>query len=303
MTVKKNKASKPLIGFIGQGYIGKNYADDFERRGYSVVRYSLEKSHNGNKENIKDCDIVFIAVPTPTTPKGFDHSMVSEVLSLVGNGKTVVIKSTIVPGTTRKLQEHFPKIYVMHSPEFLVLKQATEDAARPLRNIIGIPKNTKVFRTRAKIVLNTLPKAQYESICSSEEAELIKYAGNFFLYLRVLFCNIIYEIAQSVGADYGRVRTSLGADPRIGTSHLQVVHDSGHNGARRGRGAGGVCFIKDIAALAKLYDQLVKERHGSRFLRSAIEKNINLLVTSGKDIDLLDGVYGKAIIARHKKER
>jgi len=57
-----------IIGFIGQGWIGKNYADDFEKRGYETVRYSLEKPYVDNKEKIKDCDLVFIAVPTPTTP-------------------------------------------------------------------------------------------------------------------------------------------------------------------------------------------------------------------------------------------
>ena len=67
--------SKIKIGFIGQGYVGKNYADDFERRGYKVVRYALEEPYRKNKEQIRDCDLVFIAVPTPTTPKGFDESI------------------------------------------------------------------------------------------------------------------------------------------------------------------------------------------------------------------------------------
>lgn len=52
---------KPTIGFIGQGWIGKHYADDFERRGFSVVRYSREAEHHGNMKVIAKCDIVFIA--------------------------------------------------------------------------------------------------------------------------------------------------------------------------------------------------------------------------------------------------
>lgn len=291
------------IGFVGQGFIGKSYADDFERRGYAVVRYSLEEPYRENKNKIRNCDIVFIAVPTPTTPKGFDYRIVSKVLSLVGSGKTAVIKSTILPGTTKKLQKRFPKLYVMHSPEFLVLKQAVEDAAHPLRNIIGIAKDTKAFRARAHVVMKTLPKAPYESICRAEEAELIKYAGNFFLYLRVLFGNIIYDLADKVGTNYDVVRAGIGADPRIGPSHLQVVHDSGHTGAKRGRGAGGVCFIKDIAALADFYERSVKDRYGSQFLRAAIEKNIDLLVTSSKDLNLLESVHGGTLIERYKKKR
>ena len=65
------------IGFVGQGWIGKHYADNFEARGYMVVRYALEEPYVKNKEKIKECGIVFIAVPTPTSPKGFDASIVA----------------------------------------------------------------------------------------------------------------------------------------------------------------------------------------------------------------------------------
>ncbi len=221
----------------------------------------------------------------------------------MGKGKTAVIKSTILPGTTKKLQKKFPKIFITHSPEFLVLKQAAEDAARPLRNIVGIPKNTKAYQARAKAVLGVLPHAPFELVCSSEEAELIKYGGNLFLYLKVLYANLMYEVAEGVGADYEVIRKAVAADPRIGPSHLQVLHDSGHKGARRGRGAGGVCFIKDVAAFTDFYERVVKKYLRLAALRAAIEKNIDLLVASDKDLDLLEGVHGKAVIAKHKKSR
>lgn len=278
------------IGFVGQGFIGKSYADDMECRGYKTVRYALEEPYVRNKHAIAECDVVFIAVPTPTTPRGFDYSIVESALKLVGKGKIAVIKSTILPGTTRHLQKKSPKVFVMHSPEFLVLKQAAEGAARPFRNIIGIPSNTKAFRTRAAKVLKILPKTPFSLICSSEEAELIKYAGNFFLYLKVLFGNLIYETAGAVGAEYELVRKAIAADPRIGPSHLQVFHDSGHKGARRGRGAGGACFIKDIVAFATFYKK-TKDPKGLRFIEAAIEKNVALLLKSGKDLDLLRSVY------------
>jgi UDPglucose 6-dehydrogenase len=283
------------IGFIGQGFIGKSYADDMERRGYAVVRYALEEPYRANKSRIRDCDIVFIAVPTPTTPKGFDYSIVEAALQLVGLGKTAVIKSTVLPGTTARLQKKFPRIAVLHSPEFLVLKQAAEDAARPLRNIIGVAK--PAHRSRAKAVMKVLPHAPFEAVCSSGEAELIKYGGNFFLYMKVLYANLMWELARATGEDYEVIRAGLAADPRIGPSHLQVVHDSGHKGAKKGRGAGGVCFIKDVEALRAFYARTVKDKKGEALIRAAIEKNIDLLVRSGKDLDLLRGVYGKRIKA------
>ncbi|MSR70800.1 hypothetical protein EXS62_02055 [Candidatus Kaiserbacteria bacterium] len=293
---------KSIIGFIGQGFIGKSYADDFAARGYTVVRYSPHQ-YAQNRVRIGTCDIVFIAVPTPSTPKGFDYSVVEDVLTLIGKGKIAVIKSTILPGTTKVLQKKFPDIYVMHSPEFLVLKTAARDAKHPLRNIIGPAKQNPAAIRAAHSVLRTLPKAPFSLICSAEEAELIKYAGNFNLYLRVLFANLIYEVAQTIGADYEVVRNAIAADPRIGPSHLAVVHDSGHQGARAGRGAGGVCFIKDVAALTEIYDKKVKEKHGSRLLHALIEKNLDLLVRSGKDLALVEGVHGTAAIARHRKKK
>ncbi len=101
------------IGFIGQGYVGKNTANDFESRGQDVVRYSLESEYVGNRGGIATCDIVFIAVPTPTTPTGFDFSIVREALGLVGEGKIAVIKSTLLPGTTDTLQSEHEHITIL----------------------------------------------------------------------------------------------------------------------------------------------------------------------------------------------
>lgn len=94
----ENKQPSDLkIGFIGQGWIGKNYADNFEQRGYSIVRYGLEKEYAHNGEAIAGCDIVFIAVPTPSTPQGFDDSILREAIKKVGKGKIAIIKSTLLP--------------------------------------------------------------------------------------------------------------------------------------------------------------------------------------------------------------
>ncbi|MDA3840693.1 MAG: NAD(P)-binding domain-containing protein, partial [Patescibacteria group bacterium] len=147
------------IGFIGQGWIGSSYADDFEKRGYDVVRYALDAPFNKNKEKISECDIVFIAVPTPSTPEGFDDSIIRNVVKLVGKGNVAVIKSTIVPGATKSIQEGNSEIFVMHSPEFLTEATAEHDAANPERNIVGIPVDSVHHREKAKNVLDVLPRA------------------------------------------------------------------------------------------------------------------------------------------------
>ncbi|HVV39379.1 MAG TPA: hypothetical protein VHD31_03630 [Candidatus Paceibacterota bacterium] len=288
--------AKPTVGFIGQGFIGKNYADDFERRGYGVVRYALEPQFASNKEKIADCEFVLIAVPTPTTPEGFDDSVLRAVLPLVGIGKTAVIKSTTYPGTAKKLQALFPDRTILHSPEFLRERTAAEDAAQPKRNLIGLSQHTPLQRERAETLLAILPSAPYIRIADATETELIKYAGNAFLFFKVLYANFFYDLAQSLGVDYETVADAVAADPRIGPSHLQVIDQSGHNGAVSGRGAGGHCLIKDFAALRELYEEVMPgDKEGSALLRAFEQKNAALLKNSGKDLDLLNGVYGDTL--------
>lgn len=279
------KNEKPQIGFIGQGWIGGNYADDFENRGYSPVRYALETEYAHNKDAIAECDIVFIAVPTPTTPEGFDDSVVRKVIKLVGKGKTAVIKSTITPGTTVSIQAENPDIFVMHSPEFLVELTAAHDAAYPNRNLIGIPEDTDEYRLRARAVMDVLPDAPYQRVMLARDAELVKYAGNCFLFTKVLYMNILHDVISGNGGDWKAVREAMIHDPRIGASHTEPVH-------KNGRGAGGHCFIKDFEAFRDMYKDVVKDELGSEVLRTLAEKNISLLAQSHKDLDLLEGVYG-----------
>ncbi len=273
------------IGFIGQGWIGRHYADDFETRGYTVVRYGLEAPYTENKDAIATCDIVFIAVPTPTTEAGFDASIVKNVLPLVGKGKIAIIKSTIIPGTTEALQSEFPEIFVLHSPEFLVEKTAAYDAAHPNRNIVGIPHDTEEYRDKARMVIGILPTSPYTSIMRARDAEFVKYAGNCFLFTKVMFMNLLYDLVSNTGGDWQRIKDALVHDPRIGESHTEPLHAGG-------RGAGGHCFIKDFEAFREMYTAQVGDTRGTELLRTLAEKNIELLVQSEKDIELLTGVYG-----------
>jgi glycosyltransferase involved in cell wall biosynthesis/3-hydroxyisobutyrate dehydrogenase-like beta-hydroxyacid dehydrogenase len=295
---EEEAVAKLRVGFVGQGWIGKQYADEFESRGLSVVRYSLEELYVKNKHKIPQCDIVFIAVPTPTTPEGFDDHIVREAAALVGDGKVAIIKSTVIPGTTQKLQALYPKKFILHSPEFLAESTAAYDAAHPTRNIVGMPTDTPEFRERAAQVLKVLPQAPFELICLSNESELIKYTNNTVLAMKVIFINLVYDLAQRLGVDYDVVRDAVGADPRIGRSHLDPIHKSGHKDARPGRGAGGDCFIKDFEAFRRMYKEEVGDREGDALLDAIIAKNLQLLATSGKDLELLQSVYGPETLKR-----
>jgi len=286
-------ATKPQIGFIGQGWIGKNYADDFERRGYATVRYALEAPYRANKEKIKECDIVFIAVPTPTTPEGgFDAGIVKEAVGLVGAGKIAVIKSTILPGTAAQIQKKCPAQVVLFSPEFLSEATAAYDVANPYFNIVGVTQDSVTQRAAAALVHSTLPAAPASITCASVEAEIIKYAHNGSAYTQIMFFNTMYDLAISMGGDWSVIHRAVSADPFIPNRYAQPVHKSG-------RGAGGHCFIKDYAALREFYERrFPDDREGIALMRANEQKNVGLLRDSGKDLDLLAGVYGADVLAR-----
>ncbi len=283
------------IGFIGQGWIGKNYANDFESRGFKTIRYALEEPYVHNQAKISKCEVTFIAVPTPTTPMGFDDSILREAFKNIGAGKIAVIKSTTLPGVTKRLQCDFPDIIILHSPEFLQEKSAAYDAAHPNRNLIGLPDDTPRHHDAARLVLSVLPEAPYESIMSSLESELVKYAGNCFLYSKVLFMNVLYDTTKKSGADFETIRQALIHDPRIGDSHTKPVHASGHVGeeTKTQRGAGGHCFIKDFEAFRCYYEELHGKDKAADMLETMVSYNNHLLKSSGKDMDLLKAVYGE----------
>ena len=284
---------KLVIGFVGQGYVGKTSADNFERRGFKVIRYALEEPYRANKHKIKDADVVFIAVPTPTTPKGFLSHIVEEAVSLARPGAIVVIKSTILPGTTARLQKKFSKVTLLHNPEFLSEKTAQKDTDEPFANVVGMPLKSAKHKKAAQLVQSIIPKAPFKLICSSSEAEIFKYSHNVSGYTQILTFNLLYDMAKHLGADWEPIQKAIEADPLVCNRYSNPIHKSG-------RGAGGACFIKDFAAFSLHHRKLIGHAHASAFMKAAEKHNIALLSETNKDIGLLEGVYGKGIAQKKK---
>ena len=274
------------IGFIGQGWIGKNYADDFEERGFTIVRYDIEK-YKKNKEKIKECDIVFIAVPTPSITKKdnsyveVDDSIIIDAIQNTIKDQIIVIKSTVMLGTTLKMQRLFPDRFILHSPELLTEATARYDVANPMMNIIGTTEKSKHVAGR---VMRVLPCAPFEEIVDCHESEFVKYMINCWFYMKVLTMNMFYDVAKENNIDYEKLKLMMGADKRVGKTHLDPIHKSG-------RGAGGHCFIKDFSAFRSLYAKTTDNYLGNQLLHAAEEYNKSLLINSKKDLDLLKGVY------------
>jgi len=231
---------KVKIGIIGVGYVGGSMQAWLKKK-RQVELFVYDKFKKlGSIEEVNRADVIFICVPTPYIERdGFDDSAVHDALSNVNKGKIVVIRSTVVPGSTEKYQKLFPSLSILFSPEFLVAKTAIHDFAHPLRQIIGYTRKSKKLTTN---ILRLLPKAPFTKTLPATEAELIKYFGNTFLATKVIFANQMYDLCQAFGADYENVLNGAGADPRIGHTYFNVLQD-GY------RGFGGACLPKDIKAL------------------------------------------------------
>ncbi len=173
---------------------------------------------------------------------------------------------------------------------------AAHDAANPMRNIVGLPIISDEYNQKAKEVLIVLPHAPYEQICRAVDAEIIKYGRNISGFFRVIFANLLYDLTTEVGGDWSAIREAMSADPDTGPTYLNPIHKSG-------RGAGGHCYIKDFAAFTRLYSQIKHaDVKGILILEALEQKNLELLVNSNKDLDLVTGVYGSDIIASQQDD-
>lgn len=267
-----NDTKDTKMGVMGLGWVGGTLADYLDKVGYPVLRYDPPKGL-GSQEELAEAEVIFVCVPTPYVDGvGFDDSIVDSAISDIPGEKIVVIKSTVLPGTTDKMQKKYPQHYLLFNPEFLREVTAERDMAHPDRQIIGYTERSKEIALR---VLDMLPQAPFMHLSKAKEAETVKYFSNCFLAMKVVFANQVYDLCEKMGVDYDEVRECAVADPRIGDSHLQVAHGE-H------RGYGGHCFPKDVKAFIQ-----VAKQHGvdMTLLEKADELNEEIKKKSGGEED------------------
>ncbi len=255
------------VGIIGLGYVGGTLGYWFEKRRKPKVDLFLYDKYKkiGSVEEINKADIIFISVPTPYNKKGgYDDSAILESFRNLKTPKIVVLKSTIIPGSTEGFQKKFPKHKILFNPEFLRAKTAKADFIKPERQIVGYTQRSKSL---AKKILNLLPKAPFMRTMRATEAEMVKYFSNAFLATKVVFANQIYDLCDNLGLDYDTIKDAAAADSRIGKSHLDIFH-FGYRGYSEG------CFPKDVKAFIDF-----SKKSGARLelLQTADEINEKLL--------------------------
>ena len=240
-----------MIGIIGQGFVGNAVYQKFKKY-YSINTYDLDSSKcNSSEQETLDNKIVFVCLPTPMDEVGRCNTSIVEgaVKRCFEFGKTkiVVIKSTVSPGTTEKLNKKYPSLQIVFNPEFLTERNAVKDYENQNRIILGGPRPATT--ELKQIFSKAFPKAHIIKT-DSTHAEMVKYLTNTFLSLKVSFANEIYQICNELGIDYDKVVEYATLDGRLGTSHWGVP---GHDGDF---GFGGHCFPKDLSALIHLTREL-----------------------------------------------
>lgn len=208
------------------------------------------------KEAVDDATAVFICVGTPQGEDGdADLSYVKAVAKelaplLVGNKRVVSVKSTVPPKTNRRVRdlilEENPdaNFEIASNPEFLREGSSVEDFMRPDRVIIGV--DSDFAKETMQEIYDPLYVRLFPIVYTSlESAELIKYASNALLALKVGFINEIANISEKIGGDIKEISHGVGLDNRIGNKFLKA-----------GPGYGGSCFPKDTQALAYLGSSL-----------------------------------------------
>ncbi len=239
-----NSINNLKVGIVGVGMVGGAMQRYFQKKEVEPFVYD-KYNHLGSMQEVNQADVIFICVPTPfVSDKGFSLKYVEEACSKIEGEKIVVIKSTVLPGATEYLQNKFPQHKLLFNPEFLTELTADQDMQYPDRQIIGY--TAKSFDVAGDVMM-LLPLAPYERIMPSTEAEMVKYFGNNWFSVKVIFANQMYDLCQKIGIDYDTVKEAASADKRIGRSHLEVWH-KGY------RGYGGKCLPKDIRALIQFAD-------------------------------------------------
>jgi len=250
---------KPNIGIVGKGFVGSAVQFGFSPNvGCDADIRIYDKDPNKSTHTLDDVvnksDFVFISVPTPALQDGKINleildNCISDISSVSKNNKTIfLVRSTIIPGTSRKFQETYSNLKIVFNPEFLTERSANFDFINQARIVLGGEnKNTKevikLFQWRFGKTISII-ETDFES------AEIIKYMTNTYLATKVSFLNDMKILSEKVGGNWDTIMEGFVRDGRIGHSHLKVP---GHDGKH---GFGGSCFPKDMQAIINFGDEL-----------------------------------------------
>tara|TARA_Y100001973_G_C5205790_1_gene341492 strand:- start:1280 stop:2149 length:870 start_codon:yes stop_codon:yes gene_type:complete len=249
------------IGIIGNGFVGSAIMHGFILHVDDIMIYDKnpKRSTHDLKNIVTESDVIFICVPTPMFESGecdlsIVESVVDEIVTKFDTRKenqVLVIKSTVVPGTTEKLAKKYSKyedVNFVFNPEFLTERKARLDFINTSRIVLGGDNNDAIQKVenlyRKRFPYTPVIKTDFGT------AQLIKYMANCFFATKVSFMNEMYQVCQAISGDWDKALEGFITDGRIGNSHIDVP---GHDGDF---GFGGKCFPKDLNAMIARAEEL-----------------------------------------------
>ena len=252
---------KTNIGIIGNGFVGSSVSFGFSPQtgcdGVDVKIYDKDESKATHtmSEVVNDSDVIFVSVPTPSNKDGsINLDIVYDVFNNIeesredGSEPVLLLRSTVTPGTTRKLQTVFYNLRIVFNPEFLTERSAKLDFINQSRFVLG----GNVVDTTIVAELYKWRFGQHIPVIKTdyETAELIKYMNNTFFATKVSFMNEMKLVSDKVGANWEHCVEGFSLDGRVGHSHLNVPGPDGK------MGYGGSCFPKDIQAMINFMNKM-----------------------------------------------
>lgn len=235
---------EPRVLLVGYGWVGQYCGAYFKDACYVDSSGIITRQKDGERVLSAHFDLAIISVPTPMNPETgqCDTSIVEEV---VQNFKNIVdyflIKSTVEIGTTDRLAKKYG-VKIAMSPEYIgeTLGHPLIEPRRDAFQILGGEDETvSVIAGFWRTVLNANAPIM---LCKAVEAEIIKYCENWWIMERVSYWNSVFEVCETLGAAFDRVREGLVLDPRFSRTHSNVYPNN--------RGWSGKCLPKDMNALA-----------------------------------------------------
>lgn len=275
------------ITMIGTGYVGLVTGTCFAEKGFNVTCVDLDEKKIGKLKNnimpiyepgldkiveknvkdnrlffttdidsaVKDSDLVFICVGTPTNKDTghadlkYVHAAAAQIANSLTGFTVIIDKSTVPVGTGDDVEQIIKNtnpnadFAVASNPEFLREGSAISDFLNPDRVVVGT-ENPKAVKLMSELYQWAEDDGFEVMFTARRTAELIKYAANAFLAMKITYINEIADLCENVGANVKDVATGIGLDTRIGEKFLQA-----------GPGYGGSCFPKDTLALVRTSEQ------------------------------------------------
>ncbi len=242
------------ISIIGFGFVGSAMYKSFENKGFlldeNIFLYDKYKNGGiGSIENILLSSIVFLALPTIYNEElcSYDLDPIYECCNYLSTNDydgTIVIKSTVEPGTISQLESIYPNLNFVHNPEFLTARTAYEDFNNQTHIVLGkgLRCSNKNFSNIKNFYSQYYPDA-FISECLSTESETMKIFCNSFYAVKVQFFTELYLLCKNINCDYDTVKKLMLNNNWINPMHTNIPGPDGNISY------GGLCFPKDTNAL------------------------------------------------------